>query len=62
MIAKRNRRLLLCFGVFASIVAIIYFISVLVGGPFHEFCKGAVNWVLLGVGVACALSYTNIDK
>ena len=37
-------------------VGIIYVISSITGGAFYEFCTGAVQWVMMGIGVACAVA------
>ena len=38
-------------------VSIIYSISTLVGGAFNDFCEAAIRWVVLGIGVAFAMTY-----
>lgn len=42
--------------------AAVYQVSALTGGVFHDFCKSAVSWVLLGIGVAFAMAYFNITE
>ena len=32
-------------------------ISAFVGGVFYDFCEAAIRWVVLGIGVAFALTY-----
>ena len=54
---KGNRRLLIMLSVMVLVVAIINFISMIVGGPFREFCDAALIWVLMGIGLAGALTY-----
>lgn len=61
-IAKRNERVILVGGILALIVGIIYFISTRVGGDFYDFCKAAITWVLLGIGVACFGTYSKSDN
>ena len=56
-IFKRNKRLILMTGILVLVVAIIYLISIYVGGALHDFCEGAVRWVLMGIGVACGTAY-----
>lgn len=38
-------------------VAIIYSISAFMGGAFYDFCEIAIRWVVLGIGVAFAMTY-----
>lgn len=56
-IFKRNKRLILMTGILVLVVAIIYLISICVGGAFYDFCESAVKWVLVGIGVACSTAY-----
>lgn len=61
-IAKANERLILTTAIIAFVVAIIYLISTFVGDVFYEFCVSAIQWVVLGIGVACAMSLNSIKK
>ena len=61
-IAKRNRQVILTTGILVFIVAVIYLISMSIGGAFYDFCKAALSWVLIGIGVACASAYVKTDK
>lgn len=54
---KGNKRLLLTTGLLVVIVAVVYLVSVYMGGDFHEFCKAAIPWVLMGIGIACSTAY-----
>ena len=56
-VAKGNKRLILTTAVLLFVVAIIYLISTLVGGAFYDFCEAAVRWVVMGIGVAFAMTY-----
>ena len=56
-VAKDNKRLILTTAILLVVVAIIYSISAVVGGVFYAFCEAAVRWVVLGIGVAFALTY-----
>lgn len=60
--AKANERVILTTAIIALVVGIIYLISIFVGGAFYEFCAGAIQWVVLGIGVACALTLNNIKN
>lgn len=55
-VAKNNRKLILTTAILLFSIAIIYWISDFVGGVFYDFCEGAVRWVVLGIGVAFALT------
>ena len=56
-VAKGNKRLILTTAVLLFVVAIIYLISTLVGGAFYDCCEAAVRWVVMGIGVAFAMTY-----
>lgn len=56
-VAKGNKRLILTTGILVLVVAVVYLISIFVGGVFRDFCESAVRWVLLGIGVACGTAY-----
>lgn len=55
--AKGSKRLILATGIVLVMVAIIYSTSILAGGAFYDFCAGAIQWVVLGIGVAFAMAY-----
>ncbi len=57
--SKGNKRLILTTGIITLIVVIIYLFSTIVGGVYHDFCKAAIPWVLMGIGVACSITYLN---
>ena len=61
-VAKVRGRVLVTTAVIALGFGIIYSISIFTGGAFHEFCNGAIQWVMLGVGTACALTLLNIKN
>ena len=56
-VAKDNKRLILTTAILIFAVAIIYLISIFVGGEFHDFCEAAIRWVVCGIGVAFATTY-----
>lgn len=56
-VAKGNKRLLLTTAILIFAIAIIYLISAFVGGAFYDFCEVAIRWVVLGIGVAFAVTY-----
>ena len=61
-VAKVRGRVLVTTAVIALGFGIIYSISIFTGGAFHEFCTGAIQWVMVGVGTACALTLLNIKN
>ncbi len=56
-VAKGNKRLILTTAIIFIVVAIIYLTSIFVGGAFYDFCASAIQWVVLGIGVAFAMAY-----
>jgi transcriptional regulator with XRE-family HTH domain len=56
-VARGNKRLILTTGILVIVVAVVYSISIYVGGVFRDFCESAVTWVLMGIGVACTTAY-----
>lgn len=56
-VAEGNKRLILRTAILLFAVSIIYSISTLVGGAFNDFCEAAIRWVVLGIGVAFAMTY-----
>ena len=61
-IAKANKRVILTTAIITLVVGIIYSISIFVGGAFYEFCASAIQWVMLGIGTASALTLINIKN
>ena len=61
-VAKANKRVILTTAIITLVVGIIYSISIFVGGAFYEFCASAIQWVMLGIGTACALTLINIKN
>ena len=56
--AQDDRRVIFTVAIIALIVLIIYGVSFLIGGAFHDFCSGAIVWVLLGIGLAAYLAHS----
>ncbi len=54
---KNNRRLLLTTGILVLITAIIYLLSISLGGAFYDFYSSAIWWILMGIGIACSTAY-----
>lgn len=38
-------------------VVVVYLLSVFIGGVFYDFCKNAIIWILMGLGVAFSIVY-----
>jgi transcriptional regulator with XRE-family HTH domain len=55
--AKANTHLIGITAIIVTIVLVIYGVSIPVGGAFHDFCEGAVIWVLFGIGIAAYFAY-----
>lgn len=55
--AKGNKRLILTTAIIFLVVGIVYLVSTFAGGAFYDFCAGAIQWVILGIGVAFASAY-----
>ena len=56
-VAKGNKRLIVTMALILLVVGIVYSVSTFVGGAFYEFCASAIQWVILGIGVAFAVTY-----
>ena len=55
--AANNKRLIFITSVVVIAVLLVYAVSMIVGGSFREFCDAAVLWVLIGIGLAAAMTY-----
>ena len=55
--ADNNRRLISTIAILAAVVLIVYVASMIVGGAFKDFCEAAIPWVLIGIGIAAAMTY-----
>ena len=56
-VADNNKRLIGVTAVLAIAVLLVYGISIVKGGPFKNFCEGAVLWVLIAIGLATSATY-----
>ena len=52
-----SKRFILVTGIFVFITSVIRLISTYVGGAFEEFCDAAFPWMLMGLTIACAMTY-----
>ena len=57
--AKNNEKLILTTAIIIFVVMLIYTISKVIGGPFSDFCKESITWVLGGIALAFAIAYLN---
>ena len=55
--ANNNKRLIRITAVLVVVVMLIYAVSTVVGGSFRDFCEAAFLWVLIGIGLASAMTY-----
>lgn len=55
--AKANKYLIILFAIIVAMVLVVYGISIIVGGGFHDFCEGAIIWVLVGIGICAYYAY-----
>ena len=55
--ADNNKRLISTIAILVTVVLFIYAASMIVGGSFRDFCKAAIPWVLMGIGIAAAMAY-----
>ena len=55
--ADNNRRLISTIAILVTVVLLVYAASMIVGGSFRDFCKAAIPWVLMGIGIAAAMAY-----
>ncbi len=60
--AKANARLILTVAVIVTIVLAVYGVSIPIGGGFHDFCDGAILWVLVGIGIAAYFAYCSQNE
>lgn len=60
--AKTNNRLIGITAIIVTIVLVIYGISIPIGGGFHDFCDGAIIWVLFGIGIAAYFAYCSQNE
>ena len=59
---KSNKRLFLITAIFCIVVMVTYVASLIVGGDFKDFCQAAAPWLLLGIGIAAAATYSSQNE
>ncbi len=57
LVFDQNKRLIVTTGIVVFITLATYACSIFIGGAFLDFCKAALPWILLGIGVACSTTY-----
>ena len=55
--ANDNKRLILTTALMVLFVVVVYLLSIFMGGVFYDFCKNAIIWILMGLGVAFSSVY-----
>lgn len=55
--ANDNKRLILTTALMVLFVVVVYLLSIFIGGVFYDFCKNAIIWILMGLGVAFSSVY-----
>lgn len=56
---KSNKRLILITAIFCIVVMAVYIASIIVGGEFKDFSRAATPWLLMGIGIAAVITYSN---
>ena len=56
---KSNKRLILITAIFCIVVMAAYIASIIVGGEFKDFSQAATPWLLMGIGVAAVITYSD---
>ena len=56
---KSNKRLILITAIFCTVVMAAYIASIIVGGEFKDFCQAATPWLLMGIGIAAVITYSD---
>lgn len=56
---KSNKRLILITAIFCIVVMAVYIASIIVGGEFKEFSQAATPWLLMGIGIAAVITYSD---
>ena len=56
---KSNKRLILITAIFCTVVMAVYIASIIVGGEFKDFSQAATPWLLMGIGIAAVITYSD---
>ncbi len=56
---KSNKRLILITAIFCIVVMAVYIASIIVGGEFKDFSQAATPWLLMGIGIAAVITYSD---
>lgn len=55
---NNNKRVFLITAILALIVMLTYTVSLFIGGDFKAFTQAAAPWLIMGIGIAAAASYS----
>lgn len=55
-VVKEKESLVMTVGIFVFLMAVVYLISLLVGGSLYVFYINALPWLVMGVGMAFAVA------
>ena len=56
---KSNKRLIFITAIFCIVVMAVYIASIIVGGEFKDFSQAATPWLLMGIGIAAVITYSD---
>ena len=56
---KSNKRLILITAIFCMVVMAVYIAGIIVGGEFKDFSQAATPWLLMGIGIAAVITYSD---
>lgn len=56
---KSNKRLILITAIFCIVVMAVYVASIIIGGEFKDFSQAATPWLLMGIGIAAVITYSD---
>ena len=56
---KSNKRLIFITAIFCIVVMAVYIASIIVGGKFKDFSQAATPWLLMGIGIAAVITYSD---
>ena len=59
--AQTGSRIIITTVVLMIAVGVLYLVCRLIGGGLKEFAEGAIQWVILAIGAAGALTYINMN-
>ncbi len=57
--SRNNKRLIQTTAILTTVVLLVYLISTVIGGGFRDFCRAALPWVLMAIGLASWAVYAD---